>query len=140
MRGFIHPSGFYYESAELIGGLFDENGVQIGGPVEVPIRPGIDYVFTAGAWVAKTLSLADVQAREVAQTEAAADARLDRIDTAVRRAVVKLAEGVAVPAPLLARIKKNDLIEDARDAAIIAINAAANKPAARAVFPAIVWP
>lgn len=99
-----------------------------------------DNVWQGGAFKPRVLTLDEVKAREVAQTNRAAQNRLDSVDRAVRRALVRVIEGAAVSPALLARIKKNDLIEDAWDAAIVAIEAAATKAAARAVFPAIVWP
>lgn len=129
MRGFIDKNGNYYEA--------DKN---ITGATEVPKRPDDDHVFTNGAWVARTLSLDEVKARERAQVERQAGARMDRVENAMRRMTVLLAEAKPVPAALLAKVKKNDLIEDARDAALLAIDAAATKTAARAVAPAVVWP
>lgn len=97
-------------------------------------------VWSGAGFVPRTLTLDEVKAREVNQITQAANNRLENVIDATRRAVVKLAQGLAVSAALLARIKKQDDIEDARDAAIVAVNAAATKTAARAVFPAIVWP
>lgn len=97
-------------------------------------------VWNGSAFVPRVLTLAEVQAREVGEIEAVAERKLDRIESPLRRAVVKLIEGGAVSPALLARIKKNDLIEGARDAAILAVNAATTKTAAKAVKPAIVWP
>lgn len=140
MRGFIDQNGNYYEADMLIGGVFDEAGGQIGGPVGVPLRPDDGHDFVSGAWVPKTLTLDQVKAREKAQVSGVADAKLGRVDDGVRRMVVLLAKGLSVPPVLLARVEKNDLIENVRDSALADIDAASTKAAARAVAPAIVWP
>jgi len=128
--------------------MIDENGFYFGAEInlnglqEVPQRPDDDHEWdtVAQTWKPRPLSLDEVKAREVLEIIRAADARLENTDNATRRAVVKLAQGGAVPALLLAKIKKADDIEDARDAAILAVNAATTKTAAKAVKPAIVWP
>lgn len=140
MLGFIDENGNYFEADADILGVFDESGNRIGGPEIVDLRPDGDHVRENGAWVPRVLSLAEVQEREKAQVSNTAANKLGRVDDGVRRMVVLLAEGKPVPAALLAKVKKNDLIEDTRDAALVQIDAAATKAAARAVAPAIVWP
>lgn len=131
----------YVDGAGIYRGYsVDIDNLPFIGAVEVPSAPpSDDSIFSNGAWVTTVES---VKEREVAQITATAEKKLDAVDRAVRRALVKVIEtgAASVPGALLAKIKKNDLIEDTRDAAITAVNAATTKTAARAVQGAIVWP
>lgn len=145
MIGLIWPDGRYWEAETDIESVYelDGDGVpirKISGPDVVPLRPSPDHEWDGTAWKPRALTLDEVKASEVEQVERAAARRLDRIDDAVRRVVYAMATAkLARPADLV-KLKKHDDIEAARDAAIVAINAATTRTAARAVAGAIVWP
>lgn len=144
MIGLIE-NGLYWEAdADIVSEFeYDADGVpvrKIRGPETVPLRPSPDHEWDGTAWNEKTLTLADVKAREVAQAEAKAARRLGRLDDAIRRVVYAQATaGIPRPADVAALKKAND-IEAARDAAVVAINAATTRAAARDVVGKIVWP
>lgn len=128
----------------LINGLYaeaiDDAAELPAGATPVPVRPSADHDWDGAAWRPRSLTLIEVQAREKTQVNAAAANRIERTELAQVRVLVALAEGRAAPAAALAKVKKAMLVDEARDTAIAAIDAAATKAAARAVFPAIVWP
>lgn len=142
MKCFVLPNGAHYFADVNILAEYDENGTQIGGAIEVPNPPNDDSFFDliSGTWKNPPRTLDEVKENEAGHIDMAAAKRMAAISDVVRRAVVKLALGQAVPPAMLAKLQKNDAIEDARDAAILAVNAATTKAAAKAVQGAIVWP
>lgn len=140
MIGLIENGNYWEAEADIVSVYDPETGAKLSGPETVPLRPDADHDWDGAAWKPRTLTLDEVKAREKEQVSNLAARRMSKVETAVRRAVVRLAKGMAVPPALLARIEKEDAIEDARDAAIAAIDAAKTRTAARAVAGAIVWP
>jgi hypothetical protein len=129
MIGFIDQNGNYFECETDALGIFDEDGARIGGPLIVPRRPDADSEYDAatGKWKARVLTLEETKERQKAAIEAAAASKAERIDDAMLRVLVAVAEG-AQPAPAdMAKLVKNAAVIAARDSGLTAVDAAKSK-------------